>query len=368
MNIQPSDLKKLAKEHSSEVRAEVAQKIAAEFAAGGFEPNEKRVAIEIFRILANDMETRVRQILSTELAGSMEAPHDVIIKLAHDISEIALPVLQNSYVLTENDLIEITQKSEDVSVMSAIASRDMVSLDLSDALVKKSNIKVVEKLLQNKSANISDSNLQNIYDLSADNYPVLDLMAKRGNIPVDLAEKLFVVVSDEVKNILTKKYNISFKIADDSVKYARELATLGLIDKNLPNMDVVSLVNHLYKNGRLGLSIIIRSLCFGHMRFFEHAIAKLAGIPVINVKILILDRGIGFESLYKKTQLPMEMFLAISYLLKIALDETGFGRFQRNDFKQRLSDRLSRDPSANEIEYMDYIMTIIKNNAPEDGK
>lgn len=362
MKIQLSDLQKLTSDPSVDVRVDVTEKIAFGFKSGDFAANERRIAVEIFRILVGDIEKRVRIALSAQLADSMDAPHDVILKLANDINEVALPVLRNSFVLTESDLIDITGRSNNTEIMSAIARRDIVSRELSAALLKKSDITVVENLLRNKNSSIDEKGFNNIFDVYTGKPSILELMAKRGNIPVTLAEKLFVVVSDEVKKILTKQYNISFQVANDSAQYVRELATLGLVDDAMHKMGMEELVGHLHKNGRLTLSLVIRSLCYGNIRFFEHAMAKLADIPHLNARIIILDRENGFEKLYAKTGLPMEMFSAIRYLLNIVMEETALGRYQRNDFRQRLASRISKESAASKIEYMDYIITLIQNN------
>jgi hypothetical protein len=99
------------------------------------------------------------------------------------------------------------------------------------------------------------------------------------------------------------------------------------------------------------------------MRFFEHAMAKLADVPVPNAQILVLDEGDGFASLYKTSCLPMELYSATHHLLRIALEETSYGRYQRNDFRQRLANRLMQDETSRKIDYMDYILTLIQNNA-----
>lgn len=365
--IEASDVKRLANEPSSEARIDIAEKIAAEFKGGEFSDKEKKVAIDIFRILVNDVEKRVRQVLSAHLSESMDAPHDVILKLASDTKEISLPVLEHSYVLTESDLVEITERSYDQDIMSAIARRDIVSRELSTALLKKSNLVVIETLLRNKNATIDENGFNHIYDNCQGNNSILDLMAKNGGVPLSLAEKLFVVVSDEVKKILVKKYNISFNVANDSAKYVRELATLGLIDNAMVGMEVEALVGHLHKNNRLSMSLVIRSLCVGNLGFFEHAMAKLANVSVLNARILILDGDAGFDGLYKKSGLPPEMFMAMSYLLKVVLDETALGRYNRNDFKYRLASRILKDNIASTIEYMDYIVLIIKGNMVENA-
>jgi len=363
MGIQLSDLQKLRQEPSGAGRAQIAQKVASEFSEGKFGASEKQVAIEIFRLLVSDTEVQVRKMLSKQLAHSLEAPHDVILKLAQDITEVALPVLENSYVLSEDDLIAITRSTKDAAVMTSIAKRDTVSRELSQALLQKSNISVIETLLKNKSASIDDDGLNQIYATCSDDTPsVLELMVKRGGLPVTLAEKLFVAVSDEMKKVLTHHYKLSLQVADSTTKDIRELATLGLVDGDMRTMDITKLINQLYQQGRLTLSIIIRSLCLGDMRFFEQAMAKLADVPVVNARLLVLDQGdSGFEALYRTSCLPMELYPATYYLLKIALEETSYGRFQCNDFRHRLASRLSQDDAAQEIEYMDYLVTLIRN-------
>jgi uncharacterized protein (DUF2336 family) len=365
MSLSLNDLqKKLSQEPSGTARVEVAKEVASGFAGGQFNAGEKQIAIEIFRLLVGDAEIQVRKMLSAQLSHSMEAPHDVVLKLAQDITEVAVHVLENSYVLTEDDLVAITQSTQDVGVMLSIARRETVSRELSGTLIRKSNATVVEALLRNKSASIDEEALNTIYTSSAKNASILELMVKRGGLPVTLAEKLFVAVSDEMKKVLTQQYKLSLQVADSTVKDVRELATLGLVDTEMHTMDIVKLVNQLYIQGRLTLSIIIRSLCLGDMRFFEHAMAKLADIPVTNAQILLLDQGeTGFGSLYKTTCLPMELFPATYYLLKVVLEETSYGRYRRSDFRQRLANRLITDDAANQIEYMDYLLTLIQNTS-----
>ena len=362
-----SSIKRLDKEATVDVRAEVADKIGYGFVNRQFNVNEKRIAIEIFRLLVNDVEKMVRKALSVRLAETLEAPHDVIIKLANDEKEVALPVLQNSYVLSEMDLIDITRKSQDIEILSTIAGRDTVSRELSDALIEKSNSAVTGALVQNKSASIDENGLHKIYTSFSESVTMLESIAKRGALPVALAEKLFMSVSDEVQKILQRQYNIAYQDAEDAASYVRELATLGLGDEALPHMEMTDLVRHLHKNGRITPSIIVRALCMGNMRFFECAMAELVDIPIANARILITDNGAGFEAFYRKTRLPAEMYPAIRYLLQAALIETSLGRYQRNDFRKRMLERIIKDNAAAKVEYMDYIVHIMQNNIVENG-
>jgi hypothetical protein len=61
----------------------------------------------------------------------------------------------------------------------------------------------------------------------------------------------------------------------------------------------------------------------------------------------------------------MELYNATKYLLRAVLEETGFGRYQCTDIKQRLSGRLLQDDVVKKIPYMDYLFTLIQNNDRE---
>lgn len=367
MSIQLTDLQNLMHEPSGAARVAVAEKVASSFAEGGFTENERRIAVEIFRLLVNDAEIMVRKMLSNHLSHSLDVPHDVIFTLATDVNEVALKVLEYSYVLTEDDLIAITQSTQDPTVMSAVARREMISRELSEELLRKSNLTVIETLLKNRGANIQENAFQQLFSTYRGNKSILELMVKRGGLPITLAERLFVAVSDDMKRILTQQYKLSMQMADESVTDAREQMTLGLVGSETRTMDVARLIEQLHHEGRLTLSIILRSLCLGDTRFFEHALAKLADVPIANAQLLLLDQSDrGFASLYKTSCLPMELFHATSYLFRAALEENHFGRYQRNDFKKRLVDRLMQDDAARKIEYMDYILTLIQ-HSPRDA-
>ena len=57
--------------------------------------------------MIKDAEVRVREALAQNLKENPDLPHDVALSLAQDVDQVALPILQFSDVLTDDDLIEI---------------------------------------------------------------------------------------------------------------------------------------------------------------------------------------------------------------------------------------------------------------------
>ena len=148
------DVRNLLEEKSADSRAATAGKIAAAFAGESLSEEERRLAEDIFRIMVRDAEVRVREALSENLREAGALPHDVARTLAVDVASVALPMLESSGVLTDEDLVEIV-RSNDPSRQSAIAGRKQVSEKLSDALIDAGDETVVARLVGNENAAIS---------------------------------------------------------------------------------------------------------------------------------------------------------------------------------------------------------------------
>ncbi len=79
------DVARLMSEPSPDVRAELAGKIAADLSHHTLTPTEVRLGQDIVRILARDVEERVRASLSEGLRHSPNLPRDVARRLAEDV-------------------------------------------------------------------------------------------------------------------------------------------------------------------------------------------------------------------------------------------------------------------------------------------
>ncbi|MCC7259955.1 MAG: hypothetical protein IT567_02865, partial [Alphaproteobacteria bacterium] len=71
------DVDMLTQELPADVRSMVAQKVSDRYRDGKLEVKERRVAEQIFRLLAHDTEMRVRRILSDQLKNDPHLPHDL---------------------------------------------------------------------------------------------------------------------------------------------------------------------------------------------------------------------------------------------------------------------------------------------------
>jgi uncharacterized protein (DUF2336 family) len=362
MPISHNDLEQLQKEPSPKARAQVARKIASDYAARLYTRPEEEIALEIFRLLTRDAEIKVRAELSIQLRDSIDLPRDIALRLAHDVEVVAIPFLEASCVLSEDDLIEVAVSTKKVAILNAIARRESVSQELSAALLFKGDESVISTLAANLNASIHEDDILELLrnPIITKNDTVLESLVERGGLSLRVTEKLFSVVSDSLKQQLTEKYHLLSHIAEDSVRSARELAMLGITSGSGRGADIEKLVDQLYAKKRLTFSIIVRALCQGDLRFFEASMAKLAGVPTINARILILDPGpLGFKSLYQTTPMPAGFLAALKLVLTIVLQETDYGRISKHNIKQRIVERIMDSGATESVDNLDYMVALI---------
>jgi uncharacterized protein (DUF2336 family) len=353
-----ADVEKLMCDPTPETRAGTIGKIASNFGGGGFSDGERRLAEEIFRIMARDVEVQVREALSVHLKECPEVPHDVALSLAKDVESVAIPIIEFSRVLTDDDLVEIINAS-DAAKQSAVARRDAVSERVSDALVDTKNEDVVATLMGNAGAEISDQSFEKAIDHFGRNEKVSECIVHRAKLPIGIAERLVSMVSDKLKEHMATHHKLSPDVATNLILGMRERATLSLVQPGAQSGDVGELVQQLHANSRLTSSIILRALCMGDMAFFEAALARRAGVSISNARLLIYDEGrLGLSSVYKKALLPDALLPAVRMAVEVA-EETGYDgrendreRFTRRMIERVLTQFEDMDIGSGNLEYL----------------
>jgi uncharacterized protein (DUF2336 family) len=360
MNITREDIELLVREPSATMRQRICEKISVGYNSGLYSESEIKLANEIFRLLLKDTEMKVRLLIAQALQASMHAPHDVIWALANDRHEIAVPVLEHSHVLSEDDLIAIVRATREHPKLKAITRRDSISKQLSHALIEKRDHEITRDVLNNKGASISDTTMDVILEEFARENSVLEELVLRGGLPYEFAERLFAAVSDSLKKQLTRKYRMGKHVAEDMTESAREAAMLQFISPWMSQHDINQLVEEMHRGKRLTDSVIIRSLCIGDLRFFETAIAMRVGIPVSNARILLIDPGpLGFKALYESSGLSAAFYEPVRVMLRFALEETEYGNYRTSDFGARMVAKIRSAGLDRAVENMETLLQMV---------
>jgi uncharacterized protein (DUF2336 family) len=350
-----ADVARLLAEPSASARAEVADKLAREIDSTALTQAELRIAHDIVRIMAQDAELAVRRALSQSLRSAKQLPHDVALRLASDVEAVALPILISSPVLTDADLMALVKTSTSQK-QEAIAGRAGVSEQLADVLVTAGSEAAVATLMGNTGAHISAASLGAAIDRFPDSDQVKTNMVHRADLPVAIAERLVVLVSEMLRSYLVRHHELPVSLATDIVQQSREHATLH-ISLGSSEQELERLVRQMHRNQRLTPILVLRSLCLGDLAFFEVAMAVMAKVAVANARILIHDAGDkGLASLYEKTGMPARLLPAVRVAVDVVRGtEFDGGERDRERYRSRVITRILtqfEDLPQEDLEYL----------------
>ncbi len=351
-----ADVARLLAEPSAPVRADVADKLASGFEAAELSDSELAVAQDILRILAQDVAVAVRCSLSHHLRCATRLPHDVAVRLASDVEDVALPILQDLPILTETDLIAVISYGSPRKQIT-IAGRPDVSEPIADALITAAPEPAVVALMENAKARISAGSLDRALDRFAASDAVKASMVHRDALPVMVTERLVAMVSDQLREYLVAHHDLPAAQATDIILQTRDRVTLNL-SHGSNEAELLALTAQMHRQGRLTAFLVWRALSLGDMAFFEAAMATLADVPIANARILIHDKGpAGLASLYEKSGLPGRMLAAVRTAVDV-LREVRFDGGERDHerYRSRVIARILTQFEEFPAEDLDYML------------
>lgn len=356
------DVRRLIEDKSPDSRAEISSKIAATYSSVSLSDQERQIAEQIFRLLVRDTELKVRASLAQNLKEGSAIPRDIVMSMVHDVEEVALPILEYSQVLSDDDLLDIIHSTKENSRFMAISRRSSVSEIVSDTLVHKGDGDVVNSLVNNSGASISENILVKIVSEHKEDTQMMGALTARARLPISVVEKLVNVVSANIADSLKRKYKLPNESIQKEVEKSRETETLHLVRAARSHDDVGNLVSHLRDSDRLTPSMILSALCQGNFDFFESSLALLSNIKVENARTLIADRGeLGFRAIYNKSGLPEAMFPAVKLLLKIVRELDAEGETAGSSrYANRIVERILQYSEETPVENLSYIIALVR--------
>ncbi len=307
----------LATDNFDEIRCDLARKIARllpdlpEDQQGRL----REMALEILEVLAQDQLPRVRQILAEELKHSESVPRHIVQMLARDIEDIvSVPVLEYSPLLSDQDLLEIIAGGAAKNALKAIANRNTVSGDVSDAIVATLDVPAVASLLTNPSAQIREDTLDTIIDNASDINEWHRPLVFRPDLSIRAVRRIAGFVALSLVDTLVQRHDIDEETVRKLNRNMRKrIESEEMVDGESPADQAKS----LQEKGELDDEAVINAIGLGQKEFVIQALTLLAGMSVEAVKKLIGTRSPRpVTSLAWKAGLSMRT--AIQLQLKIA--------------------------------------------------
>jgi uncharacterized protein (DUF2336 family) len=168
------------------------QQITDWFLAGATTLSEEHVAIfdDVMGRLIERIERETLVELSERLAPIDNAPPGVIGRLSRsDDIAVSGPLLEQSPVLTDPDLVEIAQ-TKGQSHLSAIAGRQAISEMVTAVLFGRGDSDVARKVTENPGARISRHTFESVVKRARQDAGLTVAVADRKDLPQELFEQL----------------------------------------------------------------------------------------------------------------------------------------------------------------------------------
>jgi len=324
------DVVKLERDNSPLNRESAVTKIGQLMAEGRLRDSEASIAADVVVRMAEDADALVRSALAKQIALYPLLPAGMAERMARDVAEVSVPVLQHWPDLSDELLLSVIEEEVEAKQV-AIARREQVSETVSGALIDTGNSEVVSVLLENEGARITADALQRALTDHAEHAHIPVLVSKRPDLSSEtclhcvsliVADQLEADVANEMRRYLVRQQHLPDEMASELVAQAREQAVADMAAHEPDDEKVEEFVGVLHQAGRLTPTMLLRSLCSGDLRFVEMAFARLARTTRDHVaQAMEPGQGDLFKSLYNSTRLPRSLRAAFATALAAAAQE-----------------------------------------------
>ena len=251
---------------------------------------ERDLMAQILRDLVRDVEKTVRSKLARRLAADSNASAELISILANDEIEVAHPVLLQSDVLGDADLIAIIHHRT-VRHQRSIAARRALSEDVSDALFETAETSVIETLIGNHGARISDDTMQALVEASKEIESYQGPLLDRSDLTPQLARRMYWWVSAALREHIANNLEIDLAELDTKI-----VGTVTEILGERPALELPAdgldeLARKLSEARSITPELLIETLRGREISIFEALFARLIGLKKSLVRRFIMETG-----------------------------------------------------------------------------
>jgi uncharacterized protein (DUF2336 family) len=244
---------------------------------------------DIFMLLVVEAEREIRQRLAEKLACSHWAPKALVTVLALDEIEIARPIIANSPVLEDRDLIRLLVEAT-IEHQIEVARRPHIGPLVVDAILTGDEPAVLTALAANETADVSALGMSRLVAASKKIPALRPPLVRHPAMTTELAEQLYAWVGQALRSAIVTRFNVDAEALDKSLAEAvRDThAAGGQLEACDQQNELMlereemerRLIAKLHDAGQLRPGYLLRALREGKLSLFEGGLAKLGGFSL----------------------------------------------------------------------------------------
>ena len=270
-----------------ESRAEIARKVGRILSSAA-EPADQKAAMELAKVLAEDVAVSVREALSKELRACIFLPQDLVATISKDIEQVSMPFLVSSEAVDDAFLEEIVRSCGD-SHQEAVAQRNGLSEAVAFAIADVACVGAVDKLAENETAEMGLRSFERVVQRFPEDMSLMEKLATRADLPIEIIESLVFKVSQAYGELLFKKFDVS----RDYASYLVSLANRQVFSRTLeisPLPEIKNYLSQLHAQHGLGSDVLLTYLQNNNLRLFTMSLAVLLDKPYEQLESLVASR------------------------------------------------------------------------------
>ncbi len=304
----------LAKDKQPMARAELTSAVSA-LLAMNLSPRESELIADVLIALMRQAEKDLRKALAERLSVIDNVPLRLVLHISNDEIDIAAPVLRNSTVLGELDLIYII-KSKSAEYWREIAARKSLSDQVMNILADTRDFDTAVTLAENAGIRLTEHTLNVLSDMAQNSEEIASPLLRRDEITNDMATKLYKFVSDQLKSYVVDNYEVDKTLLTGAIDdIVLELSEVAEKNEFAPTSSVVKSVERFQEKGLLTVKMMLTTLKRGQVQTFVAMFSKFTSLNAeTTMSILRQSSGQGLAVVCRAFEISKQDFISF-YLL-----------------------------------------------------
>ncbi len=304
----------LAKDKKPLARAELTTAVS-QLLEMQLSPRETELVADVLIALMRQAETDLRQALAERLSIMDNVPLRVILQIANDTIDIASPVLRNSPVLSDMDLIYII-KSKSAQYWQAIAARRSLSEHLVNLLADTRDFDTAMVLAENMNIKLNERAMTVLSDLAQGKDQLASPLLRRDEITNDIAASMYKLAGQGIRQYILDNFDVGTDALIDTVdEVILEFMEVTEATNFVPTSSMVKNAERFKEKGLLTVNAMLQTLKRGQVQSFTAQFAEFTGMSISTVSdILNQPSGQGLAVACKAFNIAKTDFISIFLL------------------------------------------------------
>jgi len=308
----------LARTPDSEQRRELLREVTDLFFETSDSRNERESALfdDVLQLVAAEMQDEVLAELSVAFADASDAPAGLMRDLASHSFDVAGPVLLKSKALDEKTLLQVVSYQSQQHI-KAVAQRQDVSEEISDAIVRFGDDNALDALIRNDTAQISRTSMEAAVDRARRNTSLHEGVVKRRDVPLDLLNEMYFVVETRLRDqILTRNASVDPATLDAALSKARARMNKSAGELGAEAKNAITFIQAKKNSGELSARLLVSLYREAKQAHFLYGLAELTSVDHNTIADLIARRDIdGLAMICRAASIERPLFVTLAVMI-----------------------------------------------------